>query len=76
MATDPRTVQPHPLLVKLAEEKMARLDAATAVAARDAAEGLLENASKQAKVKKQLARLELSSQQRVQSLLRQPSLLR
>ena len=58
MATDPRTVQPHPLLVKLAEEKMARLDAATAVAARDAAEGLLENASKQAKVKKQLARLE------------------
>ena len=58
MATDPRTVQPHPLLVKLADEKMARLDAATAVAARDAAEGLLENASKQAKVKKQLARLE------------------
>ena len=58
MATDPRTVQPHPLLVKLAEEKMARLDAATAVAARDAAEGLLENASQQAKVKKQLARLE------------------
>ena len=58
MATDPKTVQPHPLLVKLEEEKHARLDAATAVAARDAAEGHLENASKQAKVEKQLAKLE------------------